>query len=295
MFYIVSSVSDLELSLHVNICTDAPSIFTDKKYSPAHLETVRSMTSSLDNTIRTCIENSRALNFDNVMWESIFEYGSLTPHNALEIGLVDTTPPVDPMLSLLDENKGEQNSKENDLFLRFGLHESFGKFKAQESVPLVLYKTMLNKREKVESRKKMVNDQLQKLAESSTATSMIFSVFGWKSEDNKKRDKVAVLTVNGTIASTLSYEIVNSLRQIRKDKDVKSVVLRVNSPGGSVTSSEAILEEIKLLDKVCACFDFLTEQTSFLVLISSCAFFVYTSLSFVQCQMQQPVADITSQ
>ena len=88
---------------------------------------------------------------------------------------------------------------------------------------------------------------------------------------------------------------VNSLRQIRKDKDVKSVVLRVNSPGGSVTSSEAILEEIKLLDKVCACFDFLTEQTSFLVLISSCAFFVYTSLSFVQCQMQQPVADITSQ
>jgi hypothetical protein len=91
---------------------DAPSIFTDKKYSPAHLETVKSMTSSLNTSIRTCIENLRALNFDNVMWQSIFEFGSLTSANSEDIGLVDVIPPVDPLLSLLNVNKKEAKKKE---------------------------------------------------------------------------------------------------------------------------------------------------------------------------------------
>ena len=69
------------------------------------------MTSSLNNTIRTCINNSRALNFDDIMWRSIFEFGSLTPANATEIGLVDATPPVDYLLSLLDVNKEEVKLK----------------------------------------------------------------------------------------------------------------------------------------------------------------------------------------
>lgn len=37
------------------------------------------------------------------------------------------------------------------------------------------------------------------------------------------------------------------LRQIRLDDNVKAVVLRVNSPGGSVTASEAILRELHLI------------------------------------------------
>lgn len=36
------------------------------------------------------------------------------------------------------------------------------------------------------------------------------------------------------------------LRQLRLDDDVKAVVLRVNSPGGSVTASEEILREVRL-------------------------------------------------
>ena len=85
---------------------------------------------------------------------------------------------------------------------------------------------------------------------------MILSALGWKPDktSSTKRDKVAVLTVAGSIGSPLSYEIIRSLRQIKQDKNVKSVVLRVDSPGGSVVSSEAILEEIKLLNKVNFCF-----------------------------------------
>ena len=39
------------------------------------------------------------------------------------------------------------------------------------------------------------------------------------------------------------------LRQLRQDDNVKAIVLRVNSPGGSVTASEAILRELRLIQK----------------------------------------------
>lgn len=39
------------------------------------------------------------------------------------------------------------------------------------------------------------------------------------------------------------------LRQIRLDPNIKAVVLRVNSPGGSVTASEAILRELQLINE----------------------------------------------
>ena len=255
----------------------------DKKYSRSHLENVKSMISSLNNSICSCIENSRALNFDNVMWKSIFDYGSLTPANSEEIGLVDSTPPVDPLISLLDVNKDEAEKKQEKKLAmsrrwgqnkarddgkmtqkedeeesarkkmeeKFGINESFTKFTATEAISLAKYRQMLNKKTKVERRRKQINMTLQNLSEKSTATSMILSILGFKPDKvSTKREKIAVVTVDGNIGSSLSYEIVRSLRRIRKDKDVKCVVLRVNSPGGSVISSEAILEEMKLFNKV---------------------------------------------
>lgn len=243
---------------------------------------MKSTTSSLNDTIRTCIEDSRPLlNFDDVMWRAIFQYGSLTAANAREIGLVDHTPPVDPLASLLEVNRKEEREKrkkkmkEKSFASRFGEedegdeeeagaarekmeaklgpHESLGKFDAIEAVSLVKYKQMLDKRARVERTREKCNDALRKIAETSTATSMILSALGCRpGEAPSKREKVAVVTVDGTIGSSTSYEVVRSLRQIRKDKAVKCVVLRVDSPGGSVVSSEAILEEIKLCDKVSA-------------------------------------------
>ncbi|MDF7670150.1 signal peptide peptidase SppA [Orbaceae bacterium ESL0721] len=73
--------------------------------------------------------------------------------------------------------------------------------------------------------------------------------------DNKPQ--IAVVFVNGTITDgntsrgvTGSDDIVLQLRAIRQNPDIKAVVLRVNSPGGSVTASEAIRSElISLKDK----------------------------------------------
>ena len=71
------------------------------------------------------------------------------------------------------------------------------------------------------------------------------------------RDKVAVLYVQGTIVSGLSASgwngnstgdvtVARALRQIREDSRIRALVIRVNSPGGSVLASDNMWREIQL-------------------------------------------------
>lgn len=52
---------------------------------------------------------------------------------------------------------------------------------------------------------------------------------------------------NGTMEGICSSELAKTLRQLAKDDDVSSVVLRVNSPGGSAYGSEQIWRAVSLL------------------------------------------------
>ena len=138
---------------------------------------------------------------------------------------------------------------------KFGIHHSYSQFTANESITLSKYLGMLNKKDTVERTRRTMDDVLHRLSVSSTASSMILSALGFQTiDDNSKYnsdcDKIAVLTVDGGIDRKCSTRVVRALREIKTDKRVKAVVLRVNSPGGSVVSSELILEEIKHLDKV---------------------------------------------
>ena len=73
--------------------------------------------------------------------------------------------------------------------------------------------------------------------------------------DAADKSKVAVFYAFGEIdgsASTLdeginSKKVIKELRELREDDDVKAVVLRVNSPGGSAYGSEQIWREVTLL------------------------------------------------
>lgn len=75
-----------------------------------------------------------------------------------------------------------------------------------------------------------------------------------KLEDNN----IAVIVVNGTIMenhTTLdnfvdSYEIIQQIRDARLDKKIKAIILRVDSPGGSVTASEMIRQELESAHKL---------------------------------------------
>ena len=55
--------------------------------------------------------------------------------------------------------------------------------------------------------------------------------------------KVAVVNLTGTIIS--SREIVSMLQTLAKNKSVKAILLRVDSPGGGVAASQEIFEEVE--------------------------------------------------
>jgi protease IV len=72
-------------------------------------------------------------------------------------------------------------------------------------------------------------------------------------------DAVAIVRVEGSIlsgdqadllsGSAISGRVIQNLREAAANDDVKAIVLRVDSPGGSVTGSAQIYEAIKELDK----------------------------------------------
>ncbi|PWS28549.1 signal peptide peptidase SppA [Pedobacter yonginense] len=71
------------------------------------------------------------------------------------------------------------------------------------------------------------------------------------------KDKVAVIYANGEITggegsdNTIGSErISRAIRKARLDDDIKAIVLRVNSPGGSALASDVIWREIVLTKKV---------------------------------------------
>ena len=80
-----------------------------------------------------------------------------------------------------------------------------------------------------------------------------------KPNSGSSKNKIAVLYAYGNIvdgeggaSSTTDIggdRISRELRLLRKDKDIKAVVLRVNSPGGSALASDVIWREVELLKK----------------------------------------------
>lgn len=80
-------------------------------------------------------------------------------------------------------------------------------------------------------------------------------VSSFAKDNTKSSNQVAVLYASGTILNGEGYDAVyeyNFLKQIKdlaKDDKVKSVVLRINSPGGSANASDEILFELQQLKK----------------------------------------------
>ena len=71
-----------------------------------------------------------------------------------------------------------------------------------------------------------------------------------KRPESKAKDKVAVVYLEGAITEEdgdgiVAKDVIKTLKKIRKDDDVKAVVLRVNSPGGSADASEQIWHAIQ--------------------------------------------------
>ena len=78
-----------------------------------------------------------------------------------------------------------------------------------------------------------------------------------KLDPGAEKGRVAIVYAEGEIVDGHGNEegyvygekTARMLRQVRQDEGIKAVVLRVNSPGGSVTGSEAIAREVRLLQQ----------------------------------------------
>jgi protease IV len=75
-------------------------------------------------------------------------------------------------------------------------------------------------------------------------------------DSGKKGDRIAVIYASGEIVNGQGGpgaiggdSLSRQLRKLRQDDDIKAVVLRVNSPGGSATASDIIQRELILIQK----------------------------------------------
>jgi len=104
-----------------------------------------------------------------------------------------------------------------------------------------------------------VNNALGKNSGSKLEFVEIYDYKKVKTENKKEftRDKIAVIYAEGIIfyfdgqgsKSVKPKEMAKAIKQIRKDNNIKGVVLRVNSPGGSALASDLIWRELELLKK----------------------------------------------
>ncbi len=75
--------------------------------------------------------------------------------------------------------------------------------------------------------------------------------------ESNANDKIVMLSVKGVIMDGVdgtarpgTFDTIRSqLRKVKKDKKVKAILLSVNSPGGGVTESDRIYNELKLFRK----------------------------------------------
>ncbi|MDJ0730088.1 MAG: signal peptide peptidase SppA [Crocosphaera sp.] len=74
--------------------------------------------------------------------------------------------------------------------------------------------------------------------------------------DSRSNNKIAVVYLEGAIVDGLGTRqqvggtrFAKLLRKIRENEQVKAVVIRINSPGGSATGSDIILREIQLIQQ----------------------------------------------
>lgn len=129
---------------------DSPNSFTHRNFDKAHLEATKSLVVSLENNIRSAINESRLGRIGtDAVWNAIHEYGILTADEAHEISFIDAKYPIDPLMDLVAANSGKKNIRE-DLEAKWGAELNFP---AAQEVSVLQYKRMIDRRKSFQKRK----------------------------------------------------------------------------------------------------------------------------------------------
>jgi len=71
----------------------------------------------------------------------------------------------------------------------------------------------------------------------------------YHSGDHFAAEKLAIIRVSGVIMTPFSDRVIKTIKTVLDDKNVKGVLLAVDSPGGTVTNSDQIYHELKKLSE----------------------------------------------
>lgn len=191
--------------------------YTRKDMSPENREQIQKLLDDVWKDLTTTIEGSRKLSAGSLQ-KLVDAKGFIRADVAREAHLVDRVAYLDEVLADLKQATGRDDT---DLPFR--------------QINLKAYAKLVGS-----SGEKPVRDSGDKLQVTSSG-----------------RGRIAIVYAEGEIVDGSGSEqglvygakTARMLREVREDHNVKAVVLRVNSPGGSVTASEEIAREVALLQK----------------------------------------------
>lgn len=138
------------------------------------------------------------------------------------------------------------------------LHEIADDYKIQQPNDALAYKMVdaLKYKDEIIDELKLLSGK-DKKSNLATVTINEYARGAADDQDNSAKDKVAVIYANGDIIEGEgsderigSERISRTIRKARLDSNIKAVVLRVNSPGGSALASDVIWREVVLTKKV---------------------------------------------
>ena len=124
---------------------NAPNMLTEQGFTREHLENVTNILESANAHICDGIARMRGLsNFDDpLMWRLVHDHGTFTAEEAQKMGLVDFTPPLDPLQHLIDSAKNEKEEQ------KLGKDTDYHTFQANSAIDLPQYLSLMTKRKKM--------------------------------------------------------------------------------------------------------------------------------------------------
>jgi protease-4 len=200
--------------------------FTHANYSKEHKQNVANLVTQINQKVCESIYISRNLseNYSDYasFWDMVHSAGSFPAEIAHKIGFVDGVLPLDPLDAVIASSKKKtqkEDTTENDYTMVkkwAGKSANMDGFTADATISIQDYA-----KEK----------QIEKLRN-----------FNFYKVDN---EKIAVLKVTGAITEKTAQKMEKALKKLKKADDVKALILRIDSPGGSITACETIFQQLQ--------------------------------------------------
>eukprot|EP00934_Nitzschia_sp_Nitz4_P008200 Nitzschia sp. Nitz4//scaffold14_size191712//148848//151091//NITZ4_001747-RA/size191712-processed-gene-0.287-mRNA-1//1//CDS//3329536999//8190//frame0 len=234
---------------------NAANRFTHSSYTREHAANVGNLLTEINQHVCHGIYFSRYGQLKNYeyynFWKMVLQAGSFPASMAKQIGFVDYLPKLNPLDDLLDQPKKDEGSEEDSRLAKWGDTTNLEDFKATKAITIMDYARQKKKEkakqerqlkmlEKFETMPSGIKSLLQKMLPTDK-----LNVEELDSQVQGCKEKIAVLKIGGPITDAMANKLDKPLRMLQKDKDVKAVVLRVDSPGGAVTACETIHQRIQ--------------------------------------------------